>query len=469
MKRISRVDVALVQRIAARAMIAGCGLVAACGSGEPSPATDVSSATPSTDSTPSDTTSGSPGGVAQPQPTDGSTGETPVPSPGTSPTPTETSGPGSVVTNLPGGAGNGPGGNGPGSSGPNGSATSPVPNNPVSGAGGAATIPTGAPGGAGVGGANGGNTNGAAGAGGQVIDGTPVERHGRLQVFGNRLHDEHDQPVTLRGQGFGWDNWWPQYYNADVVAWLRDDWCVDLVRPAMGIEPDGAYLQNAAASRARIQAVVDAAIVEGTYVIIDWHAHDMHQSEAVAFFSDMAETYGSSPNVIYEVYNEPDDETWPQVKAYAEAVIAAIRAHDPDNLVIVGSPEWDQRIDLVAADPISSDNNVIYSVHFYAGAHGQWLRDRVAGALAGGIPVLVSESGGSEASGMGANNYTEWEAWFSFMDQNQISWINYSVSDKAGETISVLEPGASASGGWDAAQLTETGEYIRDVFRAQCD
>ena len=54
------------------------------------------------------------------------------------------------------------------------------------------------------------------------------------------------------------------------------------------------------------------------------------------------------------------------------------------------------------------------------------------------------------------------------MDQSGISWLNYSVSDKAMETISVLEPGASATGGWDEAQLTATGEYIREVFRSYC-
>jgi endoglucanase len=50
-----------------------------------------------------------------------------------------------------------------------------------------------------------------------------------------------------------------------------------------------------------------------------------------------------------------------------------------DNLVIVGSPERDQRIDLVAADPpLQGQTNVVYSysVHFYAGTHGQWLRAR---------------------------------------------------------------------------------------------
>ena len=105
--------------------------------------------------------------------------------------------------------------------------------------------------------------------------------------------------MVLRGQAFGWDNWWPQYYNAAVVRWLRDDWCVDVVRPAMGIEPEGAYLSNPAASKQRMMAVVDAAIDAGIYVIIDWHAHDLHQAEAIAFFSEMAQRYGKRTNTAF--------------------------------------------------------------------------------------------------------------------------------------------------------------------------
>lgn len=281
--------------------------------------------------------------------------------------------------------------------------------------------------------------------------------------------DAKSAPIVLRGQAFGWDNWWPQYYNANVVQWLRDDFCVDVVRPAMGIEPEGAYLSNAAASKQRIMAVVDAAVAAGVYVIIDWHAHNLHEKEAVDFFSEMAERYGKQPNVIYEIFNEPEkDETWPQVKAYATAVIAAIRRHDPDNIVIVGSPEWDQRIDLVQADPLQGQVNVMYSVHFYAATHKQWLRDRVQAALGAGIPVFVTESSGAAASGDGPNDFVEWKAWTDFMDQNRVSYLDYSVSDKPGETISILHPGAPASGAWTDAHLTESGRYWRGLLRSHC-
>jgi endoglucanase len=303
--------------------------------------------------------------------------------------------------------------------------------------------------------------------GGPPTGPSPVETHGQLHVAAGRLRNEAEEPAVLRGQALAWDNWWPQYHNADVVSWLREDWCVDIVRPAMGIEPTGAYLENPEASIARMRAVVEAAIESGVYVIIDWHAHDLHQDEAIAFFSEMAQSYGDQPNVMYEIFNEPEtEETWPDVKAYAEAVIPAIRQFDPDNVVIVGTPEWDQRIDLAANDPITTDPNILYAVHFYAGTHGSALRTRVSDALAAGLPVYISESGGSEADGLGANNYEEWGAWQDFLDDNQIGWINWAIADKDAETVSMLRPGASATGGWTEADLTGTGVHVRSLLRS---
>jgi len=293
----------------------------------------------------------------------------------------------------------------------------------------------------------------------------PVKRHGQLRVDGTRLVDHKGQPVVLRGMSFGWHNWWPRFYNAGTVKWLHDDWKCSVVRVAMGVEPDKGYIKDSAGSVADVRAVVDAAIKEGIYVIIDWHSHNIKLKEAKIFFTQMASQYGKYPNVIYEIFNEPDYETWPEVKAYSEDVIKTIRAIDPDNIILVGSPKWDQDIQLPADDPIKGYSNLMYSMHFYAGTHKQWLRDRTDEAIKKGLPIFISESAGMEASGNGPLNNEEWKKWIDWMESKQLSWITWSVSDKD-ESCSVLKPGAASDGNWKEGDLKESGIKVREYLRS---
>lgn len=289
-------------------------------------------------------------------------------------------------------------------------------------------------------------------------------RHGALSVKGTQLTGSKGETVMLRGMSFGWHNWWPRFYNKQAVKWLVNDWGCNVVRAALGVEPDRGYLRDAKGSRKKIEAVVDGAIEAGIYVIIDWHSHNINTKEAIVFFEDMAKKYGTHPNVIYEIFNEPDQESWADVKAYSEKVIAAIRAIDPDNVILVGSPHWDQDIHLVADDPLKDQTNIMYTVHFYAGTHGKQLRDRADYALGKGIPVFISESGGMDASGNGALDEKEWQQWIDWAEEKHISWINWSVSDKD-ETCSVLRKTASSTGGWKTEDLKESGVKARALIR----
>ncbi|MBV9988393.1 MAG: glycoside hydrolase family 5 protein [Chitinophagaceae bacterium] len=292
----------------------------------------------------------------------------------------------------------------------------------------------------------------------------PVMKHGRLQVNGTQLIDQSGQPIALHGVSFGWHNWWPRFYTAGTVDWLYRDWNCSVVRAAMGVEPDKGYIKDPAGSTQLVRTVVDAAIKSGIYVIIDWHSHNINLAEAKAFFREMATAYGKYPNVIYELFNEPDRESWKEVKDYSIELIRLIREIDPDNIILVGSPHWDQDIHLPAEDPITGFKNLMYSLHFYAGTHKQWLRDRADAAIAKGLPVFISESAGMEASGNGAIDQEEWQRWIDWMDARKLSWVSWSVSDKD-ETCSMLLPIAGSDGKWELKDLKEWGIRTRNYLR----
>lgn len=295
-----------------------------------------------------------------------------------------------------------------------------------------------------------------------------VKEHGQLSVKGTQLVDKNGKHVMLRGMSYGWHSFWPRFYNAESVKWLKEDWNANVVRAAMGIEtgsPGMTYKENPEDAKAKIKAVVDGAIAADIYVIVDWHSHNINLNEASLFFDEISKTYAKHPNVIYEIFNEPDEETWPEIKAYSEAIIKIIRKNDPDNIILVGCPHWDQDINLPAADPIKEYKNLMYTVHFYAATHKQELRDRTDEALKKGLPVFVSECAGMEATGDGPLNMEEWQKWIDWMENRGISWITWSVSDKD-ETCSVLKKSASSTGNWKKSELKESGLKSREYLKA---
>ncbi|MEP0710646.1 MAG: glycoside hydrolase family 5 protein [Algoriphagus sp.] len=290
-----------------------------------------------------------------------------------------------------------------------------------------------------------------------------VKFFGQLQVTNGKLTTSDGEAVMLRGVSLGWHNWWPRFYNSSAVKFLKSDWNANLVRAAMGIDPAGAYLDNPTLAKEKIKAVVDAAIAEDMYVIIDWHSHELYPEEAKAFFIEMAKTYGDHPHVIYELFNEPDYETWEEVKAYSEEIIKEIRKYDPDNLILVGSPTWSQDIHVVAQNPILNQKNIMYVLHFYAATHKDYLRERAEKVFKDGLPIFVSECAGMEATGDGPIDAASWNAWLSWMESRKISWAAWSIADKD-ETCSMLLPAASSDGAWTDSQVKPWGKLVKKAL-----
>lgn len=296
-----------------------------------------------------------------------------------------------------------------------------------------------------------------------------VKQHGQLKVAGGRVVDHTGDAPQLRGISLSWSIWeGRKYYNEAVVNWLAEDFKINLLRLSMAIEPDRGYLHDPDGQMALVTTVVDAAVKKGIYVIIDWHDHhaQLHPEQAEVFFTKMAQRYKGCPNVIYEVFNEPERIDWSVVKDYAVRVIEAIRKHDRNNLIVVGSPTWDQDVDIVSKDPIQGFNNIAYSFHFYASepSHQEKLMAKADEAIRSRLPLFVTEWGVGEANGNGEFNLEKAEKWLGWMERNRLSWVNWNVTDKE-ETTALLKPGASVDAKWPEAILTPAGSYIRQTLR----
>jgi len=295
-----------------------------------------------------------------------------------------------------------------------------------------------------------------------------VEKHGQLSVKGNKIVDKNGNPVALHGMCLYWSQWKGQFYNYNCMQWLRDNWKCTVVRASMGVE-SGGYLANPETEKAKIMTVIDACIDLGIYVIVDWHDHyaQRHRDQSIAFFEEIANSYNGIPNIIYEIYNEPwGSVSWPDsVKPYADSVAKHIRAIDSVNLILVGSPNWSQDVDVVANNPLLY-NNIAYTLHFYAATHKQWLRNKATTALNKNVALFVTEFGTTESSGTGIIDSAETNNWMQFMTDNKLSWCNWSIADLT-ETSAALKPGSSVYGGWLDSDISISGLWVRRKLRAE--
>lgn len=333
---------------------------------------------------------------------------------------------------------------------------------------------------------------------------SPIARHGWLRIDGTQIIDEYGQPAALHGVSLFWSQWQPEYWNYNTVKWLRDDWNASLIRAAMGVEVDvDGFLAHPAREQNKVDRIVQAAIANGVYVLIDWHVeqirqgtdvdtnstdsggHDkVHRLAAQSFFADMSQRYGDHPNVLYELWDEPTNESWAEeIKPYYEATVSTIRAGEQaarrrrqptiaektQGLIILGTRHYSADVDDAAEDMVEGEN-LAYALHFYqlgTPKDREWFRVRTWNALARGAPIFVSEWG-SSACAQGSSEIDAHESllWLSFLEAHNISSANWAIGAKY-ESCSLLLPGASATGGWPLAQVSPAGQFIRSYMREE--
>lgn len=313
----------------------------------------------------------------------------------------------------------------------------------------------------------------------------------RLEVRGTQLFAGNEQ-ICLNGVSFGWHNIWPRFYNEEAVATLHNDWNVNIVRAAIGSDDiaksdnpgiHGGYKEEPEYALEHLYNVIDGAIANNMYVIVDWHSHVTYKELAGEFFKTVATRYKGVPNVIYELYNEPVcfsfedgrenkyedlgnpeamNAYWAMLKDYAEYLIAEITSVDDSKpLILMGCPSWDQRIDLPVSNPVEGYDNIMYTVHFYAATHKDELRSATRSAIEAGLPVFISECAACEASGDGPMDMESWKEWDSLAKEYGLTMMVWSLSDKD-ETCSMLTKEASSEGPWAEEVIKPWGKVVTD-------
>lgn len=299
-------------------------------------------------------------------------------------------------------------------------------------------------------------------------EGSPVQSRGRLRVDrSGRIVDQDGWSERLRGVSISdASGWKPLFYSGETLRWLREDWGIQLVRVVVnaddGVEGD----ELTAEERRKVSTVVNEAVKLGLFVIVAWHKNkqpEKSMSAAKLFFNEAAATYGKHPNVMFEPFVKPAYETWAVLKTYYNDLIPAIREHSK-NIIILATPSQSQGVDVAAEDAEQLGTNIVFALNFWAPTNRASLRRRVAQALGKGVALWATEWGTCDEREWGSYvDLDEARAWLDFLEEHQISDVNWAVSDKS-EACSAVKPGGGQSG-WSAGALTSSGSFVRADVR----
>lgn len=312
----------------------------------------------------------------------------------------------------------------------------------------------------------------------------PVSQYGKLmagknaqgkgRIYGSCEGVKDGAEVQVKGMSLYWSlmDEALEFWTDEGITSMVNDMKIQIVRAAMATGDEDwtkgkyvGYQVQPDKQKGFMKAAVEAAIKNDIYVIIDWHSHvaNTQTDNAVKFFTEMAQEYGKYDHVIFELFNEPQKIKWDEVKNYANQVISAIRQYS-DNLILVGNPEWDQNPQQAIGNEVNDPKkNVAYTLHYYAGSHkatgdyewGPGEGARGQQAIDAGLSVFVSEWGTGNADGKGdvsPNN----GAWQDFMNQNMLSWANWSAS-KINEGTAAFSANATKT----SLQYSNSGNTVK--------
>ena len=268
------------------------------------------------------------------------------------------------------------------------------------------------------------------------VDGSQEAAPG-LKVSGNKLVDNSGQQIRLRGASFNNFAIFPP--TTSMIDFIKQRGG-NVVRLPLYVDQDPKSI-NYDDFKGKIDTLAQYAIAQGMYVILDFHPiadpkNPAFTEAAKRFFADMVPAYGKSGKVFYEIFNEPKDATWDDIKQYAATMIPYIRDLEKQNsvgnpaVIIVGTPDWSSVISAPAQAPLA-DANVMYTFHFYARQHKY---TEELEAIADKIAIFVTEWSPFDPKDIFApqidrENLSQLIDW---MDRKQISFTCWSFSDEQG-------------------------------------
>jgi endoglucanase len=302
-----------------------------------------------------------------------------------------------------------------------------------------------------------------------------ISKHGGLSVTNGALVDDEGEIFQLKGFSTHGLTWYPRYTNANAMATLKE-YGANVFRLAVYSE---VYVSDESSKKKTMDytyLAIENALYSDMYIIVDWHILNdnnplKYMEEAKGFFEEISSHYGDNYGIIYEICNEPNGDTsWSDIVQYANEIIPIIRNNAPSSVIIVGTPAYSSRVSDVLESPLSYDN-IMYAYHEYLDIsvdeeYDSYYLDKVKES---GIPIFITEWGIVDNSEDNNNDGEELysktaETFLEYLDDNKISWCNWSLSNKD-EIHSVIKSDCDKYSGWEEEDFTFIGNIVIRALR----
>ncbi len=193
-------------------------------------------------------------------------------------------------------------------------------------------------------------------------------------------------------------------------------------QPGWNTDPDAYFTKH-------LDPAVQHCISKQIYCIIDWHYIKDYNSGDVdkatrAFWNYVAPKYAGTPNVLFELYNEPIyPDSWSTWKTTAQPWVDIIRVAAPKNLILIGGPRWSQNVAEAATSPFTGIN-LVYVAHIYPEHGGQNVWDSWFGDSSSTVPYFITEWGWQQGGSIPTSgSKSEYGVPFSaYLDSKGVSW-----------------------------------------------
>ncbi|HEX2999867.1 MAG TPA: glycoside hydrolase family 5 protein [Armatimonadota bacterium] len=321
---------------------------------------------------------------------------------------------------------------------------------------------------------------------------SPQTKQMRLHVSGNQLIDGNGKSVLLRGVNIASLEWCNGGEHLDECIAAAAAWKSNIIRLPMAQDrwfgKAKGQTDGGLAYRQVVDHMVDACAARGIYILLDLHWSDrgvwqvdggklgqqmMPDRNSISFWLDVATRYKNHPNVLFDLYNEPQfytvaekltyDQEWnlwrnggrlrenvelKEKKVDADGKMVevkrtviqeyeavgmqtlydTVRHTGAQNIILVGGNDWGYDLSGVLKGYAIKGNNLIYGSHAYpwkggepykSGNDNYW--DNTFGKVSENYPVLMGEIGGEEKylqNGYGTRlmayaqqHHLHWTAW----------------------------------------------------------